>query len=179
MRIISGKHKGRNLLAPKTTDVRPTLDVVKQAFFTKLQFEIDGASFLDLFGGSGAMGIEALSRGADVTICDNNPESIDLIRHNLKLIGEKCDVQLIDYKKFLKTNKKQFDIIYLDPPYEHKKAYESALKLIKENTQLSPNGIVVCEHYFETKLDYSDYQVDCQKKYGTVVLTYLRPSQQN
>lgn len=179
MRIISGKHKGRNLLAPKTDDVRPTLDIVKQAFFTKMQFELDGARFLDLFGGSGAIGIEALSRGADVTICDNNPTSINLIRSNLKLIGETCDVELVDYKKFLKTNKTQFDIIFIDPPYEHTKAYESALRLIKENTQLSSTGTVVCEHHFESRIDFSGYDIICQKKYGTVVLTYLKPSQQN
>lgn len=179
MRIISGKHKGRNLLAPKTEDVRPTLDIVKQAFFTKMQFEIEGARFLDLFGGSGAIGIEALSRGAAVTICDNNLTSINLIRSNLKLIGESCDVELVDYKKFLKTNKKQFDIIYVDPPYEHTKAYASALKLIKENAQLSTNGTVVCESYFENRIDFSGYNIVCQKKYGTVVLTYLKPSQQN
>lgn len=179
MRIISGKYKGRNLLAPKTEEVRPTLDIVKQAFFTKMQFEIEGARFLDLFGGSGAIGIEALSRGAAVIICDNNPTSINLIRSNLKLIGESCDVELVDYKKFLKTNKKQFDIIYVDPPYEHTKAYASALKLIKENAQLSTNGTVVCESYFENRIDFSGYNIVCQKKYGTVVLTYLKPSQQN
>ena len=134
---------------------------------------------MDLFGGSGAIGIEALSRGAEVTICDNNPTSINLIRSNLKLIGESCDVELVDYKKFLKTNKKQFDIIYVDPPYEHTKAYASALKLIKENTQLSTNGTVVCESYFENRIDFSGYNIVCQKKYGTVVLTYLKPSQQN
>lgn len=174
MRIISGKHKGRNLLAPKTEDVRPTLDIVKQAFFTKMLFELDGSLFLDLFGGSGAIGIEALSRGADVTICDNNPKSIELIRKNLQLIGESCDVRLVDYKKYLKTTNKQFDIIYIDPPYEHMRAYESALKLIKENTLIKLDGCVVCEHFYDVKFNHEGFELVDQKKYGTVVLSYFK-----
>ncbi len=174
MRIISGKHKGRVLNSPKTEEIRPTLDIVKQAFFTKLQFEIQDSKFLDLFGGSGAIGIEALSRGADVTICDNNSQSIKLINSNLQLIGEQADVKLVDYKKFLKNNKQQFDIIYIDPPYEHTKAYESALKNIKENTQLSPNGIVVCEHLSTVKFHYEGFEMFDQKKYGTVMLSYFK-----
>lgn len=174
MRIISGKHKGRNLLAPKTEDVRPTLDVVKQAFFTKMQFEILNSKFLDLFGGSGAIGIEALSRGAEVTICDNNPKSIEHIHKNLQLIGESCKVELVDYKKFLKTTKDVFDLIYIDPPYEHTRAYESALRLIKENTLIKSDGCVVCEHFFDVKFDHEGFELVDQKKYGTVVLSYFK-----
>lgn len=174
MRIISGKHKGRSLLAPKTEDIRPTLDIVKQAFFTKMQFEIMDAKFLDLFGGSGAIGIEALSRGADVTICDNNQKSIELIRKNLQLIDESCDVQFVDYKKYLKTTNKTFDLIYIDPPYEHTRAYESALRLIKQNTLIERDGCVVCEHFCDVKFDHEGFTLVDQKKYGTVILSYFK-----
>ena len=175
MRVISGKHKGKTLFSPKTDNVRPTLDMVKQAFFTKIQFVIPGCKFLDLFGGSGAIGIEAISRGAEeVTIVDNSSDSITLIKKNLSLINESANVVFCDYKKFLKTNKLLFDIIFIDPPYGHQKAYEYSLRLIKENTQLHPDGLVVCEHGVDLKFDHEGWEVVDQKKYGTVMLTYLK-----
>lgn len=175
MRIISGKYKGKILKSPKSENIRPTLDMVKQAFFTKFQFEILDCSFLDLFGGSGAIGIEAVSRGAkSVVICDNSEDSIKLIRQNASTLQEDIDIKLIDYKKFLKTNTTKFDFIYIDPPYGHVLAYNSALKIIKENTQLNPNGIVVCEHNQDIKFNYEGYSILDEKKYGTVILTYLK-----
>lgn len=150
MRIISGKFKGRKLLAPKTELTRPTLDRVKEPLFSILMPYMDNAKVLDLFSGVGNLGIEAISRGASFAwLNDMNKEALKLISGNVRLTQcEKCvKITGKEYKKCLKqihAESKSFNIIFLDPPYACD--YEGeALNLIKEYNILEKNGIIVLE----------------------------------
>ena len=176
MRIVSGKFRAKKL-SPPTHNIRPTLDKVKQALYTKLQFQIEGSSVLDLFSGSGALGIEAVSRGAKkVVFVDVNPKSIDLTKKNLsslKLDGTtEIQVHKSDYLTYLETTKEVFDIIILDPPYE-KGFYLPALEVIHQRKLLKPEGIIICEHLREQELKQNIFEVMDIKHYGSVSLTYL------
>ena len=183
MRIVSGKYRGKILTPPQSKNIRPTLDKVKQALFTKLQFEIPNANVLDLFCGSGALGIEAVSRGAkQVVFVDNNAKSIDLTKKNLASIGfsqnQKTSVKVLlnSYEKALEYLAKQnyvFDIIILDPPYEHTEYYQTALKLIKDKNLLVENGIIVCERLKGIKIEQGYFNLLTTKNYGTVALDYF------
>lgn len=177
MRIVSGQFKGKKLIAPKH-DIRPTLDKVKQALFTKLQFEIEDAVVLDLFCGSGALGIEAISRNAKkVVFCDNNYESISLTKNNILSLNMKNNntkIEIInkDYKTALNSFNEKFDLIILDPPYESD-FYVKALQIIKEKDLLAPNGVIVCERLRSKKIEQNLFTLDCTKEYGSVALDYL------
>lgn len=173
MRVVSGKYKGRILNSP-INEARPTLDKVKQAIFTKLQFDIDNARVLDLFAGSGGLGIEAISRNAsEVIFVDNNFKSIAVIKSNLKLLNENAKVLKCDFKQALNMLEGQFDIIFLDPPYAND-YYNKALEIIKEKNLLSKNGIIVCEvgeHYNFNQDLFFEFD---EKNYGTVIVKYLK-----
>lgn len=173
MRVVSGKYKGRILLSP-INQARPTLDKVKQAIFTKLQFDINGKNVLDLFAGSGGLGIEAISRGAEkVVFVDKDYKSIDIIKKNLKLIGENAVVLKCDYKSALEKFNEQFDIIFIDPPYASG-YYETALEKIHEKNLLTSDGIIVLEIGENYNVNQSLYEEFDEKNYGTVVVKYLR-----
>lgn len=175
MRIISGKYKGKKLFSPNGEDVRPTQDKVKQAMFTKLQFDIAGAKVLDLFCGSGAIGIEALSRGAEkVVMNDKELSSIKIVKKNLSGLSENPIILNLDYKAVLEKLNEKFDLIFIDPPYAHHQAYEKCLKIIKERTLLSDKGIIVCEHFVDYKIKNEEFYLFDQKKYGTVLLSYFK-----
>lgn len=176
MRIVSGKFRAKKL-SPPTHNIRPTLDKVKQALYTKLQFQIEGSCVLDLFSGSGALGIEAVSRGAKkVVFVDVNQKSVDLTKKNLsslKLDGTtEIKVHKSDYLTYLETTKEVFDIIILDPPYE-KGFYLPALEVIFQRKLLKPEGIIICEHLREQELKQNIFEVMDIKHYGSVSLTYL------
>lgn len=174
MRVISGKFKGKVLKELKFDHIRPTADKVKQALFTKLQFEIEGKRVLDLFCGTGGLGIEAISRGAsEVVFVDKNAKSVSLTRENLKAIGSNEKVYLNDYASALMKVKGKFDIILIDPPYKSG-YYENAVKIIFERDLLNAGGTIVCEHALEDKFDFSDFEIYDEKRYGTVMLTYLK-----
>ena len=147
MRVITGSARGTKLLAPEGMHTRPTADKVKEAMFSIIQFEIEGRSVLDLFGGTGQLAIEALSRGAkQAVIVDNETSAVQLIRENLsrtKLQGRAAVVQK-DYEQFLMHTREKFDLIFLDPPYEGR-LLETALTLISEIDILSNGGIIICE----------------------------------
>lgn len=117
MRIISGKYRGRKLISPIGNDIRPTSDVVKESIFNTVQLSISGSSFLDLFAGSGNVGIEAISRGAKVCFVDSNRESIALIKKNLEKIEEPFTVLEKDYRDALLMSNEKFDYIFVDAPY--------------------------------------------------------------
>ncbi|MDD3392714.1 MAG: 16S rRNA (guanine(966)-N(2))-methyltransferase RsmD [Bacilli bacterium] len=149
MRVISGKYKGSNLLGHDINGTRPTMDRVKESMFAMIQSYIKEAIVLDLFAGSGALGIEALSNGANTCyFVDNNGKAIEIIKNNLNKIKvtEKTSIIKSSYIEALKKFNKQqikFDIIILDPPY----AYDMAdiLKQIYEFDLLKDEGIVICE----------------------------------
>lgn len=178
MRVITGKARGVQLKTPEGMKTRPTTDRVKEALFSIIQFEIPGAKVLDLFGGTGQLGIEALSRGASSAVfVDAAEPACKLIRENLKRtkLDQQGRVIRGDYLDFLKRNREQFDIIFLDPPYAEV-FLENALKCITEIDILQSNGIIVTERPLDKELpwEYEGYQRSRDYKYGKTLLTVYR-----
>lgn len=176
MRIIAGKYKGKVLHTFEADNIRPTSDMVKEAICSKFQFEFPSAIVLDLFGGTGNFGLEALSRGAQhVVICDNNDKSINIIKKNNDLL--KADAEIIqgDYNKCLKmlTKKYKFNIIFLDPPYQTTYG-EQALQLIKDLELLAEDGVVIFEHLKGKSFDYSGFELISKKSYGIKEVSCFR-----
>ena len=174
MRVITGTARGRKIKEPAGMDIRPTTDMVKESVFNILQFDIEGRKMLDLFAGTGQMGIEALSRGAEsVTFIDSSPDAIKLVKENLAITGfaDKATVIYTDALNFLK-NCGKYDIIYIDPPYKSTLADE-ALQLINRFDILKDNGIIVCENVYGTVLPelISPYTKIKERKYGKVAIT--------
>lgn len=149
MRIITGSARGIPLETLLGEDTRPTSDRVKEALFSMIQFEIEGRRVLDLFAGSGQLGLEALSRGAQHCVfIDSARAACDIIMTNAKKtkLYDKCRISTGEYASFLRSaaNREQFDIIFLDPPYDA--GYMSiALAAIAEGRLLAPGGRIVCE----------------------------------
>jgi len=151
MRVITGTARGRKLKSPKDETVRPTSDSVKEAIFSAIQFDVEGAVVADLFAGTGQLGIEALSRGAKFAhFTDNSPESVAIIRENLKLCGfsEKAEVSPLTTGAFLRKTTATFDIAFLDPPYGMDLINRTLPDLIPK---MSGNGLIICEHEREYK----------------------------
>ena len=176
MRVITGTARGHKLLTPEGLDTRPTTDKVKEAVCSALQFDFPGAKVLDLFAGSGQMGIEALSRGASGAVfIDADPRALACIKQNVKACGfaERSAVLRSDAVSYLQRTTERFDIAFLDPPYRHD-ILPQILPLLAEKMQ--KNGIIVCEHEPECKLSerilYFDLQN--QKKYGKIIISIYR-----
>ena len=176
MRIIAGKYKGLKLNEFEFDNIRPTIDRVRESIFNKIQFNIVGSAVLDLFGGTGAVSLEFVSRGAEkVFTVDNNKNSIKLIKQNFA--KAKADLNLFEmsYEDALKKfkGKYKFDIIFLDPPFNTDLGIK-ALNLIVEYGLLNEDGVVVYEHFQDEKYDFPDgLQVIDERKYGTVKVSYL------
>ena len=170
MRIISGKYKGRNLEGYNMIGTRPTMDRVKESIIAMIQNKIKDSICLDLFAGSGSVGLELLSNGAkECYFVDNNKKVIDTIKLNInKLkIEEKYYLILNDFYKALKNFKEQnikFDIIFLDPPYQNN-YIKKCIELILEYKILNVDGIIICEYEFE-KIN-CDLEVYKMRKYGS------------
>ena len=144
MRVITGSARGRKLMEPKDQSVRPTTDMVKEAIFSIVQFDVPGRRVLDLFAGTGQLGIEALSRGArECVFVDNSPASLALVRKNLALCGLEGTVVRSDALSFLKRCGK-FDLVLLDPPY-HAGLYEDTLDALFSFDILNVGGIILVE----------------------------------
>ena len=178
MRVITGSARGVQLKTPEGLVTRPTSDRVKEAMFSIIQFEIPGAMVLDLFGGTGQLGIEALSRGAkNAVFVDAGEPACRLIRENLKRIRLEGQGRVIrsDYLEYLSRCREQFDIIFLDPPYAEV-FLENALKRITEIDILRSNGIIVTERPLGKELpwEYQGYQRSKDYKYGKTLLTIYR-----
>lgn len=175
MRIIAGEYKGRRLESPADYSVRPTTDKVKEALFSILAEQIWGSKVLDLFSGTGNLGIEALSRGADLCVfSDHSRESIRLIKGNIAhcKAQEKARVAAGDFRKILANQTEQFDIIFLDPPYG--KGYlEPCFELIREYNLLAEDGVIVAEHRKEEELPEELYGFSRikERKYGVIKLS--------
>ena len=151
MRVITGSARGRRLKAPEGLDIRPTTDNVKESVFNILQFEIEGRRVLDLFAGTGQLGIECLSRGArEVVFIDQSREAVKTVRENLKTCGFTAPVLQQDALRYLGDGGK-FDLIFVDPPYDAG-LYESVLEKINSVDNLSDGGIILCESRRETEL---------------------------
>ena len=154
MRVITGSARGVRLQAPKGMDTRPTLDQVKEGIFSAIQFEVEGRRVLDLFAGSGQMGIEALSRGAKSAVfVDMRQDACAVVRSNLEKTRLTTNAQVLrsDYLSYLSHCRETFDLIFLDPPYAEI-FLENALKSISEIDILSECGILICERPAEKTL---------------------------
>lgn len=153
MRVITGSARGRKLVTVEGTElVRPTTDRVKEAIFSAIQFEIEGATVLDLFAGSGQLGIEALSRGADKCyFADNAAASIKAVRDNVESTGfsDKARIVNMPFSAFLKATEEEFDIALLDPPYGKRLIQKALPQLTKK---MSGRGVIICEHEKECVL---------------------------
>ena len=181
MRVITGKARGIQLKTPDGMLTRPTADRVKEALFSIINFDIPGAKVLDLFGGTGQLGIEALSRGATAaTFVDAREESCTLIRENLKRTKLEQDAKVIrsDYLDYLSRCREQYDIIFLDPPYAEV-FLENAIKRITEIDILQSDGIIVAERPLGKELpwEFEGYTRSKDYKYGKVLLTIYRKAQ--
>ena len=164
MRSISGKYKGKKLNGFNIEGTRPTMDRVKESLFGMIQTYIPDSIVLDLFAGSGALGLEAVSNGAkECYLIDNNIEAIKIIKENSQNFEEQLNIIHIDYKKFLKTTDKKFDIIFLDPPYKEKQL-DTSLRIIEERGLLNENGIVICE--YEIGEPHTNLELIKEKSYG-------------
>ena len=175
MRVVAGKHRSRPLFAPKNNDIRPTTDMIKESIFNIIQNDVIGSKFLDLFAGSGSIGIEAISRGAEkVVFADSNKESINLIKKNLQMLKEDSTIIFGSYDYALSRLKNsEFDIIFLDPPYTSGLA-ESVCKKIVEYGLLNKKGYMIWERSAEIDInDISGLYVIKQKSYKTTVMTFL------
>jgi len=175
MRIIAGKFKGRKLYSPKDESIRPTADRVKEAIFSMLDEYLNGAVVLDLFSGSGSLGLEAISRGAKICyFCDSSAESIRLTKSNIDKCNAGSQSVLIagDFIKALLKMPEKADIILLDPPYE-KGFLDICLKKIYENGVLSEDGIIVAEHGAAEVLPDSllTFNRIKKKKYGSALVS--------
>ena len=169
MNITAGIYKGRKLSAPKTTSTRPTLSKVRMAVFNVLQTltDFEGKSFLDMYSGSGIMGLEAISRGFnEVIFIDKTPEATKIIKSNCKLLNITSQIYTGDsIKTILKLNR-NFDVVYIDPPY-FGGIYEKSLEAVKTS------DIIIVEHAVD--IDFSKFETITQKKYGDKFITFLKP----
>ena len=173
MRVISGKYKGKNLLGFDIDGTRPTMDRVKESLMAMIQGYIPNSICLDLFAGSGSLGIEAISNGAKSCIfCDKNQIAIDTITKNTSMIKEDIKIIKTDYQTYLNSTNIKFDIIFLDPPYKLN-LINNCLELIKNNGLLKDDGIIVLE-YEDEIINNLDYEIYKQKKYGSKNIMILR-----
>lgn len=180
MKVITGSARGRKLIPPEGLELRPSSDMTKQAVFNIIQNYVEGSSFLDLFAGSGQVGIEAASRGAkSVTFIDSSSKAILLVKENLQLCGfmEVARVSKMDSLSFVQSCPTKYDLAFLDPPYG-KGLIEKALPLLSE--KMEEAGIIVCETERDEELPQSagDFHMAKTYNYGKAKLTvYKRPQE--
>ena len=185
MRVIAGEYRGRRLDRIEGMDIRPTADKVKGSLFNILGNAVLDSNFLDLFGGTGGMGIEALSRGAKhVVFIDTNINSIKVLKGNLDKLNIKDNVEVFhtDYSaaivKLYKYNK-QFDIIFIDPPYSVGMA-QDALEMINKNPILAQSGLIIVEHDSKDAMPQrvGNLYMYRSKQYGNTTLSFYNISNQ-
>lgn len=180
MRVVAGSKKGRELAAPKGRHTRPTLAKVKEAMFGMAQFDVEGARVLDLFAGSGALGIEALSRGAEHAVfCDADRQAYSIVRGNIKRLGleDSASVYCCDSIALLAELAREgrgFDLVLLDPPYETELA-SRAIAALSELGLLNDCAILLCEHSRENPpvVPPVGFTAREPKKYGDCCVTYI------
>lgn len=171
MRVITGTARGRKLKTPEGMDIRPTTDNVKESVFNIIQFDIEGRRVLDLFAGTGQLGIECLSRGAkEVVFIDRSREAVKIIKDNLKSCGFSAPVLQQDALSYLRGCG-CFDLVFIDPPYDSG-LYENVLETINSVDILSDGGIIVCESRREALLPEmrAPYHKRKEYNYGKVKL---------
>lgn len=175
MRIVAGKYRGRKLTPPSDDSVRPTTDRIKETVFNILQWDVEGARVLDLFAGSGALGIECLSRGAaEVVFADKSPASVALIRQNLKGIEGSYRVLTADFMGVLRSADGRFDLIFIDPPYKSGLG-ELAVDAAFDLGRVAEGGTVVYEHSSELPFKCAREDIKVRTKVmGSVTVEFIR-----
>lgn len=180
MRIISGKFKGHHLVSFQADHIRPTTDRVKETLFNKIQFEIEGSKVLDLFSGTGSLGLEAYSRGAQsVHFVDKHPKSLEILLKNIaKLKIPKSDYQTtkMDILSFAqKFTAEKYDIIFIDPPFTEKMAHE-VMQVLSKSQLFHENTIVTIESIKQERMDdrYGPLERYDYKDYGDKLLSFFR-----
>ena len=178
LRIIGGKYRRLQINAPDVDSTRPTTDKVREALMSALAFDIPEKDVLDLFAGSGALGLESLSRGANsCTFVDTNNKAIKTIKDNIRNIKvqEKVEVLNMDYMSFLKMNKgRKYGLVFLDPPYKEKEVYQIIVDYLFENDMLTDDAVVIkeCDIPFGEDERFSKFK---NYKYGIIhVSAYWR-----
>lgn len=163
MRIIGGEARGRRLYAPDGTDTRPTADKTRESLFNILAFDIPGAYVLDLFGGTGALALEALSRGAEFAcVSDISPQAVRCMERNAETVlgqkkNEKIKILKADYKKAVAMlSKFRFDIVFLDPPYKMQECYKEAVRMLNAANMLTEDAVIIMEHKSGLSLSLDD-----------------------
>lgn len=180
MRIISGSRRGKKLLALEGEQVRPTTNMVKEALFNILQFGIEGRRFLDLFAGSGQVGLEALSRGAkEAVFVDSSRDSVRVIQKNVESAGFTAQSRVVSagYDSFLRAERGRFDLAFLDPPYAAG-LLADALELTAR--VMAPGGVIVCEHGSREEPPQRAGRFEKQRtyRYGRTALTLYRAGEE-
>lgn len=183
MRIITGSARGAVLQTLAGERTRPTAEKVKEAIFSALQFDLEGRSFLDLFAGSGQMGLEALSRGARRAVfIDESREAMDIVKANAKKTGffEKSHFLVSDYRNYLRkaAGSERFDIVFIDPPYAERIAADAMLRVLRAD-MAKYGTLFVLESEEENVLEgaalpHEDFEVVKAKKYGRTFVHILR-----
>ena len=175
MRIISGNYRGRKLNTIDGDSTRPTTDRVKESMFNLIMFDIEDKNVLDLFSGSGSLGIECLSRGAkSVVFNDNNQDSIKVIKENLDNIKGDYKIYSMDYMELLRRNENaEFDLIFVDPPYNFN-IDKDLLEIFACKNILKIDGKIIYETNKELVLSNDNYEIVKQKKYGITYVTVIR-----
>ena len=180
MRIITGSARGIKLKTLDGEATRPTAERVKEAVFSKIQFDIEDRSVLDLFSGSGQLALEALSRGArNAVLIDNSPEAIKIINENATKtkLNDRCQIYSGNALDFIRrSNGEKFDIIFLDPPYASK-LYSPILNALHTSNMLKPSTILICESDYDF-LDndlLAKYEIVNKSQYGRIIINILKP----
>ena len=176
MRVITGLAKGKKLKTLEGLDVRPTIDRIKEAIFSAIQFDLMGKTFLDLFSGSGQMGIEAISRGAKEAIfVDNSKNSIDVVYENLMSTGllDKASIFNMSAQNFISSYNNTVDFVFLDPPYKTG-IIQPTIKEVSSIVNL--NGMIICENPFDEELpkQVGSFYIKKSSRYGKIKITFYK-----
>lgn len=182
MRIIGGEARGRRLFAPSGNDTRPTSDRTRESLFNILSFDIPASVVLDLFGGTGALALEALSRGASYAcVSDKSPQAVKIIERNAETVlgkekKDKISILAADYKKALSLFKgRKFTIVFLDPPYAMEEAYGEAVKELIERDMLSDDALIIMERTKKASITLPDkVEIFDTRDYRDTVIDFVR-----
>jgi 16S rRNA (guanine966-N2)-methyltransferase len=184
MRILSGQFRGKKLFAGNDLSIRPTTGKIKEIIFTILSDFLEGKEVLDLFSGSGSLGLETLSRGAKhVTFVEKERSSIIVLEKNLESLSvepSSIDIDRRDVFEFIKTCVRKFDLILMDPPFRYSHLQDVVAQIMAGHIIKKP-GILVVHHEINNPLaaDHLHYQVIKQKKIGRSLVTFILPEEKN
>jgi len=185
MRIIAGKFRSRQLKSLKGLALRPTSDMLRETLFNIIGPRVEGSRFLDLFAGTGALGIEAISRGAIFAVfVENHPAAVRLIRENLASLEINAEARIIAsavapaLAKLQSERAAAFDFIFLDPPYANEKDYEATLPALENSSLIAESTIVIAEHHksFELPASLGQFERVRVLRQGDAALSFYRPS---